>query len=63
MVLATIYQFLIPFYLGRNSMLNVPYALGESVIELFSMNLKWSLGVKSNFAVAGMVPSFFRIID
>lgn len=62
-VLARIYQLFIPLYLGLNSILNVPYALGERVIELFSINLKWSLGVKSNFAVAGIVPSFFKIID
>jgi hypothetical protein len=25
--------------------------------------LKWSLGVSSNLAVAGMLPSFLRLID
>ena len=41
----------------------MPYAFGDKVKELLSINLKWSLWVNSNFVVAGIVPSFFSEID
>ena len=43
-------------------MLNVAYVFGFNEIDELSKNLKLSFGVRSNLAVAGMLPSFFKLI-
>lgn len=43
-------------------MLKTEYVFGLRDTVVLSMNLKQSLGIKSNLAVAGMLPSFFKLI-
>ena len=61
-VVALISHCLFPTYLGENWILKVAYVFGFKDIEELSMNLKLSEGERSNFAVAGMLPSFFKLI-
>ena len=53
---------LFPTSRGLNSTLKIEYVLGLRDTVALSRNLKLSLGIKSNLAVAGILPSFFRLI-